>query len=69
MDRNSPCEQDVVMSELESGIHKILEEHQHESGLHIIGGRNKLVARLAEFFEQMTHDDQARNQESVETMH
>jgi hypothetical protein len=57
------------MSELESGIHKILEEHQHESGLHIIGGRNKLVARLAEFFEQMTHDDQARNPESVETMH
>lgn len=57
------------MSELENGLHKILEEHQHESGLHIIGGRNKLVARLAEFFEHMTHDDEARDHEIVETCH
>jgi hypothetical protein len=46
------------MNELENGLNKVLEEHQHESGLHIIGGRNRLIARLAEFFEQMvTHDD------------
>ncbi len=56
------------MSELENGLHKILEEHQHESGLHIIGGRNKLVARLAEFFEQITHDE-SRKQQTAETMH
>jgi hypothetical protein len=47
------------MNELETGLNKVLEEHQHESGLHIIGGRNRLIARLAEFFEQMvTHDQQ-----------
>lgn len=51
------------MNELESGLNKVLEEHQHESGLHIIGGRNRLVARLAEFFEQMVgheHQDTAQ---------
>jgi len=41
------------MTELESGLNKVLEEHQHESGLHIIGGRTRLIARLAEFFEQL----------------
>jgi hypothetical protein len=45
------------MNELESGLNKVLEEHQHESGLHIIGGRNRLIARLAEFFEQMASQD------------
>src|SRR5437773_5998470 len=34
-----------VMSELESSLNKILEEHQHESGLHMIGGRRKLLDR------------------------
>jgi len=53
------------MSELESGLHKVLEEHQHESGLHIIGGRNKLVARLAEFFEHLSHSEHEQNQESA----
>jgi hypothetical protein len=48
-----------AMNELETGLNKVLEEHQHESGLHIIGGRNRLIARLAEFFEQMvTHEHQ-----------
>jgi hypothetical protein len=51
------------MNELESGLHKVLEEHQHESGLHIIGGRNRLIARLTEFFEQLV------NQEHPETPH
>ena len=39
------------MNELESSLNKILEEHQHESGLHVIGGRRRLVDRLMEFFE------------------
>ena len=43
----------TAMNELESGLNKVLEEHQHESGLHIIGGRTRLIARLAEFFEQL----------------
>ncbi|MGH9512865.1 MAG: hypothetical protein ACRD2U_12095 [Terriglobales bacterium] len=40
------------MSELESNLNKILEEHQHESGLHVIGGRRRLIDRLVEFFEE-----------------
>lgn len=55
------------MSELESGLHKVLEEHQHESGLHIIGGRNKLVARLAEFFEHLAHGEQAPKQDNAQS--
>jgi hypothetical protein len=39
------------MSELENGLNKLLEEHQHESGLHVIGGRRKLMDRLVQFFE------------------
>ncbi len=55
------------MSELESGLHKVLEEHQHESGLHIIGGRNKLVARLAEFFEHLAQSEQQAKRETAHT--
>src|SRR5439155_20314610 len=41
-----------VMSELDSSLNKILERHQHESGLHMIGGRRKLLDRLVQFFEE-----------------
>jgi hypothetical protein len=58
------------MNELESGLNKVLEEHQHESGLHIIGGRNRLIARLTEFFEQMaTHEHQEGAQQAGGTSH
>jgi hypothetical protein len=40
------------MTELETKLNHILEEHQHESGLHMIGGRRRLIERLAQFFEQ-----------------
>jgi hypothetical protein len=40
------------MTELEHKINNILEEHQHESGLHMIGGRRRLIDRLVEFIEQ-----------------
>lgn len=40
------------MSDLEVNLSKILEEHQHESGLHVIGGRKKLIDRLVQFFEE-----------------
>ena len=40
------------MSELETNINRILEEHQHESGLHVIGGRRRLIDRLVQFFEE-----------------
>ena len=41
------------MTELESGLNKVLEDHQHESGLNINGGRKQLLARLTEYFEKM----------------
>jgi hypothetical protein len=40
------------MSNLEQGLHKILQEHQQESGLHMIGGQKRLIDRLKEFFEE-----------------
>jgi hypothetical protein len=40
------------MNELERGLNRVLEEHQHESGLHMIGGQRRLVDRLLQFFEE-----------------
>jgi len=40
------------MTELEHKINNILEEHQHESGLHMIGGRRRLIDRLVQFIEE-----------------
>jgi hypothetical protein len=34
------------MENLKKKLEKTLEEHQRESGLHMIGGRERLVARL-----------------------
>ena len=40
------------MTELETKLNNILEEHQHESGLHMIGGRRCLIDRLIKFLEE-----------------
>jgi hypothetical protein len=51
------------MTQLEENLNKILEEHQHESGLHMIGGRRRLMDRLVEFFqsaEKSEKNDQNR---------
>lgn len=40
------------MTELETKLNHLLEEHQHESGLHMIGGRRRLIDRLVQFFEE-----------------
>jgi len=40
------------MTELETKLNHLLEEHQHESGLHMIGGRKRLIDRLVKFFEE-----------------
>lgn len=40
------------MTELERSLNQVLDEHRHESGLHIIGGQKRLVDRLVEFFER-----------------
>jgi len=47
------------MSELERSLNRILQEHQHESGLHMIGGQRRLVDRLVEFFEQSQEPDKS----------
>jgi hypothetical protein len=39
------------MSELERSLNQVLEDHRHESGLHVIGGQRRLLSRLMEFFE------------------
>jgi hypothetical protein len=46
---NAGC---VMNNELERGLNRVLEEHQHESGLHMIGGRRRLVDRLMQFLEE-----------------
>jgi hypothetical protein len=43
---------ELEMTELETKLNNLLEEHQHESGLHMIGGRRRLIDRLVKFFEQ-----------------
>jgi hypothetical protein len=43
---------EVEMSDLERSLNQVLEEHRHESGLHVIGGQRRLVRRLMEFFEE-----------------
>jgi hypothetical protein len=43
--------------ELKESLNRVLEEHQHESGLHMIGGRRRLVDRLAQFFEDMKRQE------------
>lgn len=40
------------MTDLERDLSRVLDEHRHESGLHVIGGQRRLIDRLVEFFEQ-----------------
>ena len=40
------------MCELARNLISVIEEHEHESGLHMIGGRRKLIDRLVQFFEE-----------------
>jgi hypothetical protein len=39
------------VSDLERSLNEVLEEHRHESGLHMIGGQRRLLTRLVEFVE------------------
>jgi hypothetical protein len=40
------------MNDLERSLNQVLEDHRHESGLHVIGGQRRLLRRLMEFFEE-----------------
>jgi hypothetical protein len=44
------------MENLKEKLEKSLEEHQRESGLHMIGGRERLVARLLKVLDSPLHD-------------
>jgi hypothetical protein len=50
------------MTELETKLNNLLEEHQHESGLHMIGGRRRLIDRLVKFFEQDVKSEEKSTQ-------
>jgi hypothetical protein len=54
------------MSELEAKLNRILQEHQHESGLHMIGGRQRLVARLLAFCEELLQEAAAHPETQAE---
>jgi len=43
------------MENLKEKLEKTLEEHQRESGLHMIGGRERLVARLLKVLDAPLH--------------
>jgi hypothetical protein len=47
------------MTDLENKLNNLLEEHQHESGLNMIGGRRQLINRLVQFIEK---DQQSQRQ-------
>ena len=41
-----------AMNELERSLNRVLQEHQQESGLHMIGGQRRLIDRLMHLFEE-----------------
>jgi len=47
---------EVNMENLKEKLEKTLEEHQRESGLHMIGGRDRLVARLLKVLDPTIHN-------------
>jgi hypothetical protein len=51
------------MSDLEQHINRVLEEHQQESGLHMIGGRRRLIDRLKQLFEEEQLQAEAKQRE------
>ena len=57
----------VSMTELERSISKVLEEHRHESGLHIIGGQQRLIDRLVQFVEDGLWQREAKNTRELDS--
>lgn len=42
-----------MLAKVREELERILDEHQRESGLHMIGGRDKLVRRLLMLFDDV----------------
>jgi hypothetical protein len=54
------------MENLKEKLEKTLEEHQRESGLHVIGGRERLLARLLKVLDSPFHTGNADHMPSDE---
>lgn len=52
------------MSDLERSLNQIIEEHIHESGLHMVGGQKRLASRLAQFIEEEVKEKDATQTQS-----
>jgi len=50
------------MSDLERSLNQLLEDHRHESGLHVIGGQRRLLNRLMEFFEEEINEKKSQGE-------
>lgn len=47
-----------MTNNLERSLSQVLDEHRHESGLHVIGGERRLLDRLVHFFEQELNEQE-----------
>jgi len=54
------------MENLRQKLEKELAEHQRESGLHVIGGRNRLIQRLLNVMEPMVQEHPPSENDSAE---
>ncbi len=54
------------MSDLERSLNQLLEDHRHESGLHVIGGQRRLLSRLMEFFEAEINEKKPQDESGQE---
>lgn len=54
------------MTDLEKDLSKVLDEHRHESGLHVIGGERRLINRLVEFFQHGTKLEEAQTSRELD---
>ena len=55
------------MTDLERDLSKVLDEHRHESGLHVIGGERRLINRLVEFFEHGAKQEDAQQSRELDS--
>lgn len=54
------------MTDLERNLSQVLEEHRHESGLHVIGGQRRLIDRLVQFFEEGVLKQDTKSNQDLE---
>jgi hypothetical protein len=54
------------MTDLKKNLNQVLEEHRHESGLHVIGGEGRLLDRLVQFFEEELKQKESGSKSKLE---